>query len=157
MKKMPKKYKRLRKQEDGSEGALFLKSTLGTFLLTLALGGGLLLFCTFVLSLTPDPLSLSLPAGLFCSAVTAFMGGFFATRIYHLPALGAGLINGILITALSILFSFLFAKNADCYATGYSAAVSAILHASAVGLSIGGAFVGALEKVSHKRRKKVKR
>ena len=157
MKKMPKKYKRLRKQEDGSEGALFLKSTLGTFLLTLALGGGLLLFCTFVLSLTPDPLSLSLPAGLLCSAVTAFMGGFFATRIYHLPALGAGLINGILITALSLLLSFLFAKNADCYATGYSAAVSAILHASAVGLSIGGAFVGALEKVSHKRRKKVKR
>ena len=65
MKKMPKKYKRLRKQEDGSEGALLLKSIFGAFLLTLALGGGLLLLCTLVLSFTPDPLSLALPAGLF--------------------------------------------------------------------------------------------
>ena len=157
MKKMPKKYKRLRKQEDGSEGVLFLKSTLGAFLLTLALGGGLLLLCTLVLSFTPDPLSLALPAGLFCSALTALMGGFFATRIYHLPPLGAGLINGILITVLSLLFSFFFAKNADFYATGYSAAVSALLHASAVGLSIGGAFIGAREKTPTKRRKKARR
>lgn len=157
MKKMPKKYKRLRKQEDGSEGVLFLKSTLGAFLLTLALGGGLLLLCTLVLSFTPDPLSLALPAGLFCSALTALMGGFFTTRIYHLPPLGAGLINGILITALSLLFSFFFAKNADSYATGYSAAVSALLHAGAVGLSIGGAFIGAREKTPTKRRKKARR
>lgn len=157
MKKMPKKYKKPRKYDDSSESALFLKSTLGTLLLTLALGGGLLLLCSLVLSLTPDPLSLSLPAGLFCSALTAFMGGFFTTRIYHLPPLGAGLINGILITALSLLLSFFFAKNAECYATGYSAAVSALLHAGAVGLSIGGAFIGAREKAPTKRRKKIRR
>ena len=89
--------------------------------------------------------------------LTALMGGFFATRIYHLPPLGAGLINGILITVLSLLFSFFFAKNADFYATGYSAAVSALLHAGAVGLSIGGAFIGAREKTPTKRRKKARR
>ena len=158
MKKIPKKYKKGREQQSGaSEGSSFLRSTLGTLLLTLAVGGGLLLLVSLVLTFVPDPLSLVLPAGLFCAALTAFMGGFFATRVYHLPALGAGLINGILLTALSLLFSLLFAKNADCYATGYSAAVSALLHAGVVGLSIGGTLVGAREKTPTKRRKKMRR
>ena len=157
MKKIPKKYKKSRGQNSGAESSAFLKSTLGTFLLTLAVGGGLLLLCSLVLTFLPDPLSLVLPAGLFCAALTAFMGGFFATRVYHLPALGAGLINGILLTALSLLFSLLFAKNADCYATGYSAAVSALLHASVVGLSIGGAFLGARERMPSKKKRKKRR
>ncbi len=158
MKKTPKKYRKAREQKSGAtEGSAFLKSTLGTLLLTLAVGGGLLLLSSLILVFTPDPLSLALSAGLICASLTAFVGGFFATRIYHLPALGAGLINGILITALSLLFSLLFAKNADCYATGYSAAVSALLHAGVVGLSIGGAFVGAREKTPTKRRRKMRR
>ena len=158
MKKTPKKYRKAREQKSGAaEGSAFLKSTLGTLLLTLAVGGGLLLLSSLILVFTPDPLSLSLSAGLICASLTAFFGGFFATRIYHLPALGAGLINGILITALSLLLSLLFAKNADCYATGYSAAVSALLHAGVVGLSIGGAFVGAREKTPAKRRRKMRR
>ncbi len=157
MKKIPKKYKKSRRQDSSKEDSAFLKSTLGTFLLSLAVGGGALLLFSLVLTFTPDPLSLALPAGLLCAALTAFMGGFFATRVYHLPTLSAGLINGILITALSLLFSFLFAKNADCYATGYSAVVSALLHAGVVGLSIGGAFVGAREKTPTKKRKKIKR
>ena len=158
MKKMPKKYKRPHeKKSSATEGSLFLKSTLGTLLLTLAVGGALLLLSSLVLVFTPDPLSFALPAGLLTAALTAFMGGYFATRVYHLPALGAGLINGILLTALSLLFSFFFAKSADCYATGYSAAISALLHAGVVGLSIGGAFWGAREKAPTKRRKKRRR
>lgn len=157
MKKIPKKYKKSRGQDSGAKSSAFLKSTLGTFLLTLAVGGGLLLLASLVLTFLPDPLSLVLPAGLFCAALTAFLGGFFATRVYHLPALGAGLINGILLTALSLLFSLLFAKNADCYATGYSAAVSALLHASVVGLSIGGAFLGARERMPSKKKRKKRR
>ena len=158
MKKMPKKYKKPHKQNNAAEGSDFLKSTLGTLLLTLAVGGSTLLLFTFVLTFTPDPLSLALPAGLLCASLTAFMSGFFATRLYHLPTLGAGLISGIFITALSLLLSFLFAKNADCYATGYSAAVSALLHAGVVGVCIGGAFVGARECMpNRKKRKKIKR
>ncbi len=158
MKKIPKKYKKARKQDGGAaEGSLFLRSTLGALLLTLAVGGGLLLLSSLVLTFTPDPLSLALPAGLLSAALTAFTGGFFATRVYHFPTLGAGLVSGILITAFSLLLSLLFAKNADCYATGYSAAVSALLHAGVVGLSIGGAFVGAREKTPAKRRKKMRR
>lgn len=157
MKKIPKKYKKSRGQDSGAGSSAFLKSTLGTFLLTLAVGGGLLLLVSLVLTFVPDPLALVLPAGLFCAALTAFMGGFFATRVYHLPALGAGLINGILLTALSLLFSLLFIKNADCYATGYSAAVSALLHASVVGLSIGGAFLGARERMPSKKKRKKRR
>ena len=158
MKKIPKKYKRPREQKgDASAGSLFLKSTLGTLLLSLAVGGGILLLSSFILTFVPDPLSLTLPAGLLAAALAAFMGGFFATRLYRLPFLSAGLINGILLTALSLLFSLLFTKNAACYATGYSAAASAILHASVVGLSIVGAFVGTREKASVKRRKKVRR
>lgn len=155
MKKMPKKYKRAREQKSGeADSSLFLKNTIGTLLLSLAVGGGLLLFFSLVLTFMPDPLSLVLPAGVLSAALAAFMGGFFATRIYHLPALGAGLINGILLTALSLLFSLLFAKNAACYATGYSATISALLHAGMVGLSIGGAFLGARERTPAKRHKR---
>ncbi|MBQ7391512.1 MAG: hypothetical protein IJV73_02400 [Clostridia bacterium] len=158
MKKIPKKYKRLREQKDGAaDGSLFMRNTLGTLLLTLAVGGGLLLLSSLILVFTPDPLSLSLPAGIICSALTAFVGGFFATRIYHLLPLSAGLINGILLTALSLLFSLLFAKNADGYATGYSAAVSALLHAGVVGLSIGGAFFGARERTPSKKHRRKRR
>ena len=155
MKKIPKKYKKAReRRSDAGEGSQFWKSILGTLLLTLAVGGGLLLLTSFILTFVPDPLSLSLAAGLACAALTAFVGGYFATRIYHLPTLGAGLINGIFLTALSLLLSFLFAKNADCYATGYSAAVSALLHAGLVGLSIGGTFLGARERTPKKKRKR---
>ncbi len=158
MKKMPKKHKRPHKQKsDASEGSFFLRSTLGTFLLTLAVGGGVLLIASLILFFVPDPLSMVLPAGLLAAALTAFIGGYFATRIYHLTALSAGLINGILLTALSLLFSLFFAKNADCYATGYSATISALLHAGVVGLSIGGAFLGAREKTPAKHRKKRRR
>ena len=158
MKKIPKKYRRPREQKSGtSDGSLYFRGTLGTLLLTLAVGGGLLLIASLILFFVPDPLSMVLPAGLLAAALTAFIGGYFATRIYHLPALSAGLSNGILLTALSLLFSLLFAKNADCYATGYSATISALLHAGVVGLSIGGAFLGAREKTPVKHRKKRRR
>ena len=158
MKKTPKKYKRSRDQKsDLSESARFFKSTLGTLLLTLAVGGGLLLIASLILVFVPDPLSMVLPAGLLTAALTAFVGGYFATRIYHLTPLSAGLINGILLTLLSLLFSLLFTKNAALYASGYSAAVSAILHAGVVGLSIGGAFLGARERTPNKKKRKKRR
>ena len=158
MKKISQKYKKSQKHRGGaSEGSTLLKSALGAFLLTLAGGGGALLLSSLALTFAPDPLSLALPAGLICAALVAFMGGFFATRVYHLPTLGAGLISGILITALSLLFSIVFAKNADCYATGYSAATSAILHAAIVALCVGGAFLGAREKTPDKKRRRKRR
>lgn len=155
MKKTSRRYKKPHKKNGGAgESPDLLKSLIGTLLLTLAVGGGALLLASFALTFAPDPLSLTLPVGLLCAALVAFMGGFFATRVYHLPPLGAGLIIGILITALSLLSSFLFAKNADCYATGYSAAVSALLHAGVVGICIGGAFFGARERMPSKKRRK---
>lgn len=158
MKKTQKKYKRPRKKkENNTEGSLFLRSTIGTFLLTLAVGGMLLLLSSLILTFTSDPLTFALPAGLLSAALTALIGGYFATRIYRLPALGAGLINGILLTALSLLFSLFFTKSADCYATGYSAAISALLHTGVIGLSIGGAFFGAREKAPLKHRRKRRR
>ena len=158
MKKTQKKYKRPRKKkENNTEGSLFLMSTIGTFLLTLAFGGMLLLLSSLILTFTSDPLTFALPAGLLSAALTALIGGYFATRIYRLPALGAGLINGILLTALSLLFSLFFTKSADCYATGYSAAISALLHTGVIGLSIGGAFFGAREKAPLKHRRKRRR
>ena len=158
MNKTSKKYKRSRDpKNDQSEEARFFKSTLGTLLLTLAVAVGLLLLVSLILTFLPDPLSATLPAGLLTTALTAFVGGYFATRIYHLPALSSGLINGILLTLLSLLFSLLFTKNAASYATGYSAAVSAILHAGVVGVSIGGAFLGARERMPNKKRRRKRR
>ena len=158
MKKAPKKYMRSHvPKKDLGEGELFFKSTLGTLLLTLAVAGGMLLLSSLVLFFVPDPLSLVLPAGLLTAFLSALAGGYFATRIYHLPALSSGLINGILLTLLSLLFSLLFTKNAASYATGYSAAVSAILHAGVVGCSIGGAFLGACERMPNKKRRRKRR
>ena len=158
MKKAPKKYTRSPiPSKNLGDGELFFKNTLGTLLLTLAVAGSALLLSSLVLFFVPNPLSLVLPAGLFTTALTALVGGYFATRIYHLPALSAGLINGILLTLLALLFSLLFTKNAEYYATGYSAAVSAILHAGVVGLSIGGAFLGARERMPNKKRRRKRR
>ena len=158
MKKAPKKYMRSRApKKDLGEGERFFKSTLGTLLLTLAVAGGMLLLSSLVLLFVPDPLSLVLPAGLLTATLSALAGGYFATRIYHLPALMSGLINGILLTLLSLLFSLLFSKNPESYATGYSASVSAILHAGIVGVSIGGAFLGARERMPNKKRRRKRR
>ena len=158
MKKIFKKQKKARRRkEKSSESSRLLKAILGTLLLSLAVGGGLLVAFTVVLTFLPDPLSFVLPLGLLSAALTAFMGGFFATRIYRAPALSAGLINGILLTALSLLIALFFAKRAEDYATGYSAAVSALLHAGVVGLSIGGAFLGAKEKTPNKQKRRKRR
>ena len=112
---------------------------------------------------TESGLSLYHPIVSFVYFVAVIAGTLlFIHPVFVLLSLGsallcAGLINGILLTALSLLFSFFFAKSADCYATGYSAAISALLHAGVVGLSIGGAFWGAREKTPTKRRKKRRR
>ena len=135
----------------------FLKGTLGTLLLSLAVGGGLLVLSSLVLSFVADPLSLVLITGILCAAVTAFVGGYFATRIYGLSALSGGLFNGILLTAISLLLSLLFAKNAASYATGYSASISALLHMGTIGLSIGGAFVGSRTPSSNRKKRRKKR
>ena len=154
MKKIPQKYRKTREiPNNTNEASLFFRGTLGTLLLSLAVGGGLLLLFSLLLTFTPDPLSLALPAGLLASAIAALMGGFFATRIYHLAPLGAGLINGILLTALALLFSLLFSKNAATYATGYSAVVSALLHVALIGLSISGSFWGNYERTPKKHHK----
>ena len=158
MKKIAQKYKKSQKHRGSAcECSTLLKSALGTLLLTLAVGGGALLLSSLALTFAPDPLSLALPAGLLCAALVAFVGGFFATRVYHLPTLGAGLVAGILITALSLLCSLLSLKNASSYATGYSAALSAILHVALVAISIGGAFWGARERTAGKKKRKKKR
>ena len=155
MKKISRKYKKPRKQNGGAgESSDLLKSLIGTLLLTLAVGGGALLLSSFALTFAPDPLSLTLPLGLLCAALTAFMGGFFATRVYHLPTLGAGLAVGIALTGLSLLASLLFANSAGNFATGYSAAVSTVLHIVLVSLSIGGAFWGARERMPNKKKRR---
>ena len=155
MKKIPQKYRKAKAPKShADDSSLFLKSIVGTLLLSLAVGGGLLLLFSLVLTLTPDPLAFVLPLGLLASALTALLGGFFATRIYHLAPLGAGLINGILLLSLSLLFSLLFSKSAATYATGYSAVVSALLHVALIGISLGGAFLGAREHTQNKKHKR---
>ena len=158
MKKAPKKYTRSPiPSKNLGDGELFFKNTLGTLLLTLAVAGSALLLSSLVLCFVPDPLSFVLPAGLLTATLSAVVGGYFATRIYHLSPLGAGLIIGIFLTLLSLLFSLLFVKNAEYYATGYSATASALLHAGVVGLSIGGAFLGARERMPNKKRRRKRR
>ena len=87
---------------------------------------------------TPDPAALVRPLGLVASALTACIGGFAAVRIHRHAALLCGLFNGSLATALMMLLSLFF----TAHASGYSAGISALIHAAFILFSVAGAFLG---------------
>jgi hypothetical protein len=96
-----------------------------------------------------DPNALILPLGIAASALTALLGGIVSARMQGHAALMSGLCNGVILTAAMILAS-LFFKSA---AAGYSALVSAALHAGFLCLSVAGAYLGQKRTTPKKRRR----
>ena len=83
------------------------------------------------------------------AGLTALIGGFSTARLHKHAALLCGLGNGGLLLALMLLLSLGFSKNGS----GYSTAISLLLHTGIPILSILGAYLG-LPKSTPKRRKK---
>ena len=121
-----------------NRGALLSPETFRAFLLTLAIGAGCILLLSLAAYFFPDPGSIILPLGSVAVALTSFLGGVVAKkRTGGAPAL-CGLINGMLLMGVMILFSFFFLSESH----GYSALVSSLLHAAVLILSVLGALAG---------------
>ena len=121
-----------------SRGTLLSPETFRAFLLTLAIGAGCILLLSLAACFYPDPGRIVLPLGYFAAALTSFLGGVVAKkRTGGAPAL-CGLINGMLLMGVMILFSFFFLSESH----GYSALVSSLLHAAVLILSVLGALAG---------------
>ncbi len=134
--KAPQKKKRVQPEEETP--AIFLKHLTKSFLITLAIGVGLLLAVSLIAYFCPDPDSLILPLSLAASGLTALVGGFISLRLHGHSALLCGLCNGGACSVLMMLVSLFLGG----YAHGYSALISGLLHAGFLLLSVTGAFLG---------------
>lgn len=132
-----------------SSHTVFSRETLRAFLITLAIGGGLILVMSLGAYFHPDPDSIIHPLAYVAAALTAFFGGFTAGKLRgNAPAI-CGLVNGILLTATMLLLSFFFLSESS----GYSALVSTLLHTAIPVLSVLGAIAGVRKKETHITRK----
>ena len=118
--------------------ALWVRHLLKSLLLTLGIGIASTLICSLGAYFYPDPNRLTLPLGLAASGLTAFLGGMITSRIHRHSALLCGLLSGSLFNALMMLLSLCFASEAQ----GYTALISALLHAGFLLLSVAGAYLG---------------
>ena len=133
-----------------SQGTLFSPETFRAFLLTLAIGAGCILLLSLAAYFFPDPGSIILPLGYLAVALTSFFGGVVAKkRTGGAPAL-CGLINGMLLMGVMILFSFFCRSESH----GYSALISSLLHAAVLILSVLGALAGAPKPKSATRNRR---
>ena len=134
-KRHPKKAT-ARRTEDAQifSPSILLKS----MLITLGVGIALLVMASLCAYFFNDPNQLILPLGLTASAMTAFIGGIVSIRMQGHSALLCGLCNGAAVCAVMILASLFFKS----LSSGYSALVSAALHAGFLCLSVAGAYLG---------------
>ena len=133
--------------ESGSE--LFFPHLLKGFAVTVGAGIGCLLTLSAIAYYCADPSALIPFFALLGAGLTALIGGFSTARLHKHAALLCGLGNGGLLLALMLLLSLGFSKNGS----GYSTAISLLLHTGIPILSISGAYLG-LPKSAPKRRKK---
>jgi hypothetical protein len=99
----------LRNAERPQSLAALLKCVLLALPFTVLLGALLLLICTALLSLSPNPIRYTRVAALLCLYLTAALGGMLTTRLYGKRApIPCGLASGVLLMlclALPALFS----------------------------------------------------
>lgn len=98
-----------------------------------------------------DPDRLIPGIALCAAAICALIGGFSAVRIHGHSALLCGALNGMGMIAIMMLISLFFGR----YASGYSAAISALLHACYPLLSIAGAYIGMKQPQKKKRKRRI--
>ena len=136
-------------QKATDPAALLSKETLRAFVITLCIGGMMLLLTSLSAYFHSDPATIILPLGLLSAAVTAFFGGFAAGRLKGKAPAVCGMINGLLLTAVMLLLSFCLMSESS----HHSALVSTLLHSAVPLLSVLGAMVGVKKPSAPKRRR----
>ena len=136
-------------QSPATQSAILSKDTLRAYLITLAIGGCLILLCSLGAYFHPDPASIIHPLAYVAAALTAFLGGWVAGKLRGNAPAVCGLANGILLTCTMLLLSFFFLSESS----GYSALISTLLHAAIPVLSFLGALVGTRKKKTHTKRR----
>ena len=134
--------------------ALLVRHVAATLSITVALGGVLLVVCSLIAYMTPDPDALVKPLGVLCAAMTSFFGGIIAVRIHrHRAPLPAAMLNAILLSGLMLLLSLPLSS----LSSGYSAPISLLLHAFVFLLSALGAILAARPSKPKKPRRRTSR
>ena len=135
---MHRKGSQRRKRRRESSPDQIPKNILRAFVATICIGFGVILICSVIAYFLPDPLSFILPLSYLAMGITALAGGWIAGRLQGGAPLIVGLTNGMLLVAASLIVSLFFRSLSN----GYSAPLSAILHAAVPVLSFLGALFG---------------
>lgn len=130
-------------KEDSHILPLMLKSSLLGALATAVCGLLMLTALSAVAISSPDPTSLLLPLGLGALLPSTFAGGFVTAKKVGEYPLACGVVCGATFTLFSLFFALILRGLPS---SGYSFAVSALLHGSAVLFSVLGAFAGNVKK-----------
>lgn len=141
------------KKRTADPSAARWKPILSTIAKTVAVGVLLILAASLGVSFTSDPDRYIRPIAIVCAALTFFSGGFFAAKSNSEAPLGAGAINGLILSALTLALSLLFRKTA----VGYPAWAAALLHGGMILLSLLGAYLTVLRGKRAKPRKRRKK
>ena len=72
-------HRQAHRNEAANSTALFVRRVMCALSVTVVLGASLLVVCSLVAYMTPDPDRLVLPLGLLSAAMTAFFGRSFST------------------------------------------------------------------------------
>ncbi len=138
-----------RKSQDAPRSFL-PKSTVKAYLITLAIGAGLILIASLILSLLSDPIPLIRPLSLLSCGITALAGGFVTGKLHGSAPAVCGLSNGALLLATLLLLSLFFRSLGN----GYSVWLSLGLHLSVLLLSLAGALLGIRKPAPLPRRRR---
>ena len=122
---------------------LMLKSSLLGALAAAVCGLIMLTALSAIAISSPDPTSLLLPLGLGALLPSNFVGGFVTVKKVGEYPLVCGMVCGATFTLFSLFFALILRGLPS---SGYSFAVSALLHGAAVLFSVLGAFAGNVKK-----------
>ena len=121
-----------------TQNGFFSKETLRAYLITLAIGGGLILIFSLGAYFYANPAAIIRPLAYLAASLTSFFGGRIAKKLCGGAPAICGLTNGILLTCTMMLISFCFRAQSS----HYSPLVSTLLHSAVPILSFLGAWAG---------------
>ena len=101
--------------------------------------------------LSPDPASLTLPAGILILLLSALAGGFCSARLHKRRRLLCGVLCGILLVFFFWLLTLFLGEPAH----GIPFFVSLLLRILTAGVSALGAMIPARERKMHRKRRRV--
>ena len=129
----------------------FLSCSLIGAVIAIAISALLAVVLSYVLYKTDDPTRYLTPVALSVLYISALMGGFRAVRFNKGSALLCGLITGVLLLAVTFIFSLPIKQSLS---SDHSILNAVALRAAVVVCSIIGAFIGISKPNPDKKRRK---